>query len=164
MSRVRWSRAIVSRARCVTCPLCHVHVHLAFSPALAATCRSLCPISPHPVLRLPPPLSLSRYISLHFKRLIVQLHCLDAGPTQTRRPTPVPSNLLHAMRAVTRNRVLNNVYLTTFVVAFGSVALSTLVPCPAHRLEAEAPGKERAKLTLEDAAVAQRPDREETKA
>lgn len=41
------------------------------------------------------------------------------------------------MRAVTRNRLMNNLYLMTFLVAFSSVALGSLLPCPAHTVDAE---------------------------
>lgn len=41
------------------------------------------------------------------------------------------------MRAVTRNRLINNLYFVTFLVAFSSVALGSILPCPAHTLDAE---------------------------
>ena len=41
------------------------------------------------------------------------------------------------MRAVTRNKLLNNLYLGTFLIAFSSVALGSILPCPAHTLDSE---------------------------
>lgn len=43
------------------------------------------------------------------------------------------------MRAATRNNVTNRLFFTTFLVAFSSVALSTVLPCPAHSLDSESP-------------------------
>lgn len=45
------------------------------------------------------------------------------------------------MRAVTRNKVMNNLYLVTFLVAFSSVALGSILPCPAHTVDAESERK-----------------------
>ncbi|CCK72892.1 Coa2p KNAG_0M00390 [Huiozyma naganishii CBS 8797] len=53
------------------------------------------------------------------------------------------------MRARTANRLLNNLYLSTFLVAFASVALGSLLPCPAHTLESETPEERRKKLQRE---------------
>lgn len=41
------------------------------------------------------------------------------------------------MRAVTRNKVINNLYLSTFLIAFGSVALASILPCPAHTVNSD---------------------------
>ncbi|CAB4256699.1 similar to Saccharomyces cerevisiae YPL189C-A COA2 Cytochrome oxidase assembly factor [Maudiozyma barnettii] len=41
------------------------------------------------------------------------------------------------MKAVTRNRVINNLYLSTFLIAFGSVALASVLPCPAHTVSSD---------------------------
>lgn len=41
------------------------------------------------------------------------------------------------MRAVTRNKLMNNLYLGTFLVAFSSVALGSILPCPAHTVDSE---------------------------
>ncbi|CCD25550.1 Coa2p NDAI_0F02320 [Naumovozyma dairenensis CBS 421] len=41
------------------------------------------------------------------------------------------------MRAVMRNRVMNNLYLTTFLITFASVAVGTILPCPAHSLDSD---------------------------
>ncbi|EDO17729.1 hypothetical protein Kpol_1033p34 [Vanderwaltozyma polyspora DSM 70294] len=43
------------------------------------------------------------------------------------------------MRAATRNQVTNKLFVTTFLVAFSSVALSTALPCPAHTLDSDSP-------------------------
>ncbi|SCU93722.1 LANO_0E04632g1_1 [Lachancea nothofagi CBS 11611] len=43
------------------------------------------------------------------------------------------------MRASTRVNVTNRLFVTTFLVAFSSVALSSALPCPAHTLESDAP-------------------------
>lgn len=45
------------------------------------------------------------------------------------------------MRAVTRNRLMNNLYLGTFLVAFSSVALGSILPCPAHTVDSESDHK-----------------------
>ncbi|CAL9736910.1 cytochrome c oxidase assembly factor 2 [Monosporozyma servazzii] len=45
------------------------------------------------------------------------------------------------MRAVTRNKVMNNLYFVTFLVAFSSVALGSILPCPAHTVDAESERK-----------------------
>ena len=41
------------------------------------------------------------------------------------------------LKAATRNRVINNLYLSTFLIAFGSVALSSVLPCPAHTVSSD---------------------------
>ncbi|GMM57765.1 Coa2 protein [Maudiozyma humilis] len=41
------------------------------------------------------------------------------------------------MKAATRNRVINNLYLSTFLIAFGSVALASVLPCPAHTVSSD---------------------------
>ncbi|SCU98772.1 LAFA_0G20076g1_1 [Lachancea sp. 'fantastica'] len=43
------------------------------------------------------------------------------------------------MRASTRVNVTNRLFMTTFLVAFSSVALSSAIPCPAHTLDSDAP-------------------------
>ncbi|SMN22559.1 similar to Saccharomyces cerevisiae YPL189C-A COA2 Cytochrome oxidase assembly factor [Maudiozyma saulgeensis] len=43
------------------------------------------------------------------------------------------------MKAVTRNKVINNLYLSTFLIAFGSVALASVLPCPAHTVSSDTP-------------------------
>ncbi|SCU80557.1 LAME_0B03708g1_1 [Lachancea meyersii CBS 8951] len=43
------------------------------------------------------------------------------------------------MRASTRVNVTNRLFVTTFLVAFSSVALSSAIPCPAHTLDSDAP-------------------------
>ncbi|SCU93305.1 LADA_0G02366g1_1 [Lachancea dasiensis] len=43
------------------------------------------------------------------------------------------------MRASTRTNVTNRLFVTTFLVAFSSVALSSALPCPAHTLDSDAP-------------------------
>ncbi|CCH57992.1 hypothetical protein TBLA_0A01910 [Henningerozyma blattae CBS 6284] len=42
-------------------------------------------------------------------------------------------------RTLSRRQVTNQVFLTTFVVAFASVALGSALPCPAHSLDADTP-------------------------
>lgn len=41
------------------------------------------------------------------------------------------------LKAATRNRVINNLYLSTFLIAFGSVALASVLPCPAHTVSSD---------------------------
>ncbi|CEP62429.1 Coa2p LALA0_S05e05468g [Lachancea lanzarotensis] len=43
------------------------------------------------------------------------------------------------MRASTRVNVTNRLFMTTFLVAFSSVALSSAIPCPAHTLDSDSP-------------------------
>ncbi|QLQ77900.1 hypothetical protein HG537_0A01470 [Torulaspora globosa] len=43
------------------------------------------------------------------------------------------------MRAATRNHVTNRLFMTTFLVAFSSVALGSILPCPAHTLDSDSP-------------------------
>ncbi|QEU61404.1 Coa2 [Kluyveromyces lactis] len=43
------------------------------------------------------------------------------------------------MRAATRNNVTNRLFMTTFLVAFSSVALSSALPCPSHTLDSDSP-------------------------
>lgn len=43
------------------------------------------------------------------------------------------------MRAATRNNVTNRLFMTTFLVAFSSVALGSVLPCPAHTLDSDSP-------------------------
>lgn len=43
------------------------------------------------------------------------------------------------MRASTRNNVTNKLFMTTFLVAFSSVALGSILPCPAHSLDSDSP-------------------------
>ncbi|QLL30334.1 hypothetical protein HG536_0A01510 [Torulaspora globosa] len=43
------------------------------------------------------------------------------------------------MRAATRNHVTNRLFMTTFLVAFSSVALGSVLPCPAHTLDSDSP-------------------------
>ncbi|CUS23208.1 LAQU0S08e04500g1_1 [Lachancea quebecensis] len=43
------------------------------------------------------------------------------------------------MRASTRVNVTNRLFVTTFLVAFSSVALGSMLPCPAHTLDSDAP-------------------------
>lgn len=43
------------------------------------------------------------------------------------------------MRAAARNRLMNNLYLTTFLIAFSSVAIGSILPCPAHAVDADTP-------------------------
>ncbi|QGN17198.1 hypothetical protein FIM1_3929 [Kluyveromyces marxianus] len=43
------------------------------------------------------------------------------------------------MRAATRNNVTNRLFMTTFLVAFSSVALSSALPCPSHALDSDSP-------------------------
>ncbi|CCE65903.1 hypothetical protein TPHA_0N01220 [Tetrapisispora phaffii CBS 4417] len=45
------------------------------------------------------------------------------------------------MKAATRNQLTNKLFLTTFLVACSSVALSTALPCPAHTVDSDAPVK-----------------------
>ncbi|CCF56972.1 hypothetical protein KAFR_0B06750 [Kazachstania africana CBS 2517] len=41
------------------------------------------------------------------------------------------------MKAAARNRFINNLYLSTFLVAFSSVAIASLLPCPAHKVSSD---------------------------
>ncbi|GAV55717.1 hypothetical protein ZYGR_0AY01090 [Zygosaccharomyces rouxii] len=43
------------------------------------------------------------------------------------------------MRAATRINVTNKLYVSTFLVAFSSVALTSIFPCPAHSLDSDSP-------------------------
>lgn len=43
------------------------------------------------------------------------------------------------MRAVARNRLMNNLYFSTFLIAFSSVAIGSFLPCPAHTLDLDSP-------------------------
>lgn len=43
------------------------------------------------------------------------------------------------MRAAVRNNVTNKLFITTFLVAFSSVALGSVLPCPAHSLDSDSP-------------------------
>ncbi|SCW00482.1 LAFE_0C05160g1_1 [Lachancea fermentati] len=43
------------------------------------------------------------------------------------------------MRATTRVNVTNKLFITTFLVAFSSVALGSVLPCPAHTLDSDTP-------------------------
>lgn len=43
------------------------------------------------------------------------------------------------MRAAVRNNVTNKLFVTTFLVAFSSVALGSVLPCPAHSLDSDSP-------------------------
>ncbi|KAH3903424.1 Coa2p SCDLUD_001062 [Saccharomycodes ludwigii] len=43
------------------------------------------------------------------------------------------------MKAATRNNITNKVFMTTFLVAFSSVALTSAFPCPAHTLNSDTP-------------------------
>ncbi|CAI1750380.1 hypothetical protein SEUBUCD646_0P00990 [Saccharomyces eubayanus] len=52
------------------------------------------------------------------------------------------------MRAVTRNKVVNNLYFSTFLIAFASVAIGSILPCPAHSVESDSPAVEQHKLQL----------------
>ncbi|AAS53303.1 AFL069Cp [Eremothecium gossypii ATCC 10895] len=47
------------------------------------------------------------------------------------------------LKAATRNRVTNKLFVTTFLVAFSSVALGSVLPCPAHSLDSDTPVRER---------------------
>lgn len=47
------------------------------------------------------------------------------------------------MRAVARNRLMNNLYLSTFLIAFSSVAIGSFLPCPAHTLDSDSPKEEK---------------------
>ncbi|CAR29425.1 hypothetical protein ZYGR_0AD01070 [Zygosaccharomyces rouxii] len=46
------------------------------------------------------------------------------------------------MRAATRINVTNKLYVSTFLVAFSSVALTSIFPCPAHSLDSDSPADE----------------------
>lgn len=41
------------------------------------------------------------------------------------------------MRAVPRNKLLNNLYWVTFLIDFSSVALGSILPSPAHTVDSE---------------------------
>ncbi|UCS20732.1 uncharacterized protein HLK63_G08987 [Nakaseomyces glabratus] len=49
------------------------------------------------------------------------------------------------MRAVARNKLMNNLYFSTFLVAFSSVAIGSFLPCPAHTLDLDSPSDEKKK-------------------
>lgn len=49
---------------------------------------------------------------------------------------------LKVMRAATRNNVTNRLFMSTFLVAFSSVALTSVFPCPAHSLDSDSPVEE----------------------
>ncbi|CAL9728293.1 cytochrome c oxidase assembly factor 2 [Monosporozyma unispora] len=53
------------------------------------------------------------------------------------------------MKAVTRNKLMNNLYLVTFLVAFSSVAMGTILPCPAHTVDSESQRKNTEESMLE---------------
>ncbi|CAI4052926.1 hypothetical protein SKDZ_16G0870 [Saccharomyces kudriavzevii ZP591] len=52
------------------------------------------------------------------------------------------------MRAVTRNKVVNNLYFSTFLIAFASVAIGSVLPCPAHSVDSDSPAAEQHKLQM----------------
>ncbi|AMD21343.1 HER064Wp [Eremothecium sinecaudum] len=41
------------------------------------------------------------------------------------------------LKAATRNNITNRLFMTTILVAFSSVALGSILPCPAHTLESD---------------------------
>lgn len=43
------------------------------------------------------------------------------------------------LKAATRVNVTNKLFMTTFLVAFSSVALGSILPCPAHALDSDTP-------------------------
>ncbi|AET37974.1 Coa2p Ecym_2225 [Eremothecium cymbalariae DBVPG len=43
------------------------------------------------------------------------------------------------MKAATRINVTNKLFMTTFLVAFSSVALGSILPCPARSLDSDSP-------------------------
>lgn len=43
------------------------------------------------------------------------------------------------MKATTRVNIINTLFMSTFLVAFSSVALSSILPCPLHVLDSESP-------------------------
>ncbi|CCC71406.1 hypothetical protein NCAS_0H00960 [Naumovozyma castellii] len=55
------------------------------------------------------------------------------------------------MRAVARNRLMNNLYLTTFVLTFASVAIGTVLPCPAHSVDSDTHLNEQKQQQLQQA-------------
>ena len=52
------------------------------------------------------------------------------------------------MRAATRVKVTNKVFLTTFLVAFSSVAMSSIIPCPVQTLDSDSPVDEQRKQQM----------------
>ncbi|QHS76550.1 Coa2p SPAR_P00850 [Saccharomyces paradoxus] len=52
------------------------------------------------------------------------------------------------MRAVTRNKIVNNLYFSTFLIAFASVAIGSVLPCPAHSVDSDSPAVRQHKLQL----------------
>lgn len=52
------------------------------------------------------------------------------------------------MRAVTRNKIVNNLYFSTFLIAFASVAIGSVLPCPAHSVDSDSAAVQQHKLQL----------------
>ncbi|AJW09531.1 BMC_2a_G0053760.mRNA.1.CDS.1 [Saccharomyces cerevisiae] len=52
------------------------------------------------------------------------------------------------MRAVTRNKIVNNLYFSTFLIAFASVAIGSVLPCSAHSVDSDSPAVQQHKLQL----------------
>ncbi|KAL3232818.1 hypothetical protein RNJ44_04734 [Nakaseomyces bracarensis] len=57
------------------------------------------------------------------------------------------------MRAVVRNRLMNNLYFTTFLIAFSSVAIGSFLPCPAHTLDLDSPEVKKKDIETNDKEV-----------